>query len=338
MSGSLTLTVDRGRLRPLLAPRLSAAPEAIETFPCFGSTCTVIVSGSGPAGGAGQAARWARRRLLEWHARFSRFLPDSELSLLNRDPRATAPVSPAMARFVEAALAVAELTRGLVDPTLIGELERAGYAAHFAARPVPLREALALAPERAPATPDPEARWRQISVDRHAGSVTRPTGVRLDSGGVAKGLFADVLATTLSGHASFAVDAAGDLRFGGDARRLREVRVASPFDASILHRFELRRGAAATSGIGKRSWLDADGRPAHHLLDPGTGRPAFTGIVQATALAPSALEAEARAKAALLGGPAQAARWLRTGGVVVYEDGGFDVIAPGSELERLETP
>jgi thiamine biosynthesis lipoprotein len=337
MSGSVTFTVDRERLRPWLARETAPALEAIETFPCFGSTCTVIVSGRGPAGAAGEAARRARRRLVEWHARFSRFLPDSELSVLNRDPRATVPVSPAMAQFVEAALAAAELTGGLVDPTLIGELEQTGYAGHFDAAPVPLRVALSLAPDRAPATADPAARWRQINVDPHAGTVTRPAGVRLDSGGVAKGLFADVLARALSGHDSFAVDAAGDVRFGGDARALREVRVASPFDASILHRFDLRDGAAATSGIGKRSWLDADGRPAHHLLDPGTGRPAFTGIVQATALAPGALEAEARAKAALLSGPDQAARWLRTGGVVVYDDGGFDVIAPGSEPERLET-
>jgi thiamine biosynthesis lipoprotein len=37
-------------------------------------------------------------------------------------------------------------------------------------------------------------------------------------------------------------------------------------------------------------------RPAHHLLDPATRRPAYTGVVQATALAPTALEGEALAK------------------------------------------
>jgi len=34
--------------------------------------------------------------------------------------------------------------------------------------------------------------------------------------------------------------------------------------------------------------VDDDARPAHHLLDPRTGRPAYTGVVQATALAPTA--------------------------------------------------
>ena len=71
-----------------------------------------------------------------------------------------------------------------------------------------------------------------------------------------------------------------------------------------------------------RLWRDASGRPAHHLLDPSTGRPAWTGLVGATALAPTALEAETLAKTALLSGPARAARILaRYGGLVVHDDG-----------------
>ena len=88
----------------------------------------------------------------------------------------------------------------------------------------------------------------------------------------------------------------------------------------------------ATSGIGRRSWLDADGRPAHHLLDPSTGRPAFTGIVQVTALAPSALMAEIHAKAAILSGPREGAEWLPRGGVIVFDDGSHEVIEPPAEV------
>jgi thiamine biosynthesis lipoprotein len=329
MSVALTLIADRGVLRPVRPPA-PPAPESIETFPCFGSTCAVIVSG----GDAGAAARRARRRLLEWHGRFSRFLPDSELSRLNRDPRRIVPVSPTMARFVTAAVQIAAHTGGLVDPTLVGEIEQAGYAEHFDSAPVPLAAALSAAGPRAPAAPHPAARWREIDVDPRDGTVSRPPGLGLDAGGVAKGLFGDLLAEALDGHESFAIDAAGDVRLGGGAGLVRPVRAASPFDGSALHAFELRRGAAATSGIGRRSWLDRDGRPAHHLLDPRTGRPAFTGIVQVTALASSGLEAEARAKAALLSGPDQARAWLEHGGVIVYDDGGIDVIAADDGMVR----
>jgi thiamine biosynthesis lipoprotein len=105
------------------------------------------------------------------------------------------------------------------------------------------------------------------------------------------------------------------------------VHVASPFDDSLLHTFELTRAAVATSGIGRRSWLRPDGRPAHHLLDPRTGEPAFTGVVQATAIAPTAAEAEALSKAAVLSGPDGAGRWLTRGGVLVLEDGSYRVMS-----------
>ena len=132
-----------------------------------------------------------------------------------------------------------------------------------------------------------------------------------------------MLAQRLAGAEAFAVDCAGDLRLGGLAR---PVQVASPFDGTVLHTFERGAGGVATSGIGRRSWIDAGGRPAHHLLDPGSGRPAFTGVVQATALAPTALEAEMRAKAAVLSGPDGGRDWLPDGGVLVLDSGEHVVV------------
>jgi thiamine biosynthesis lipoprotein len=106
------------------------------------------------------------------------------------------------------------------------------------------------------------------------------------------------------------------------------VHVTGPYGDSVLHTFELRGGGVATSGIGRRSWIGPDGRVAHHLLDPASGRPAFTGVAQATALAPTALDAEIRAKAALLSGPEAAAGWLEHGGAVVLDDGSCTVLEP----------
>jgi FAD:protein FMN transferase len=302
--------------------------EAVERFACFGGTCEVRVAG--PDGRA--AAARARRQLLEWHDRFTRFSPHSELSRLNADPRDEVPATDTMLALAEAVAVAGEHTGGLVDGTLANEIAAAGYdsgemtrAGSPAARggaALPLALALRLGPRRRPAGASPHRRWRQIVADRGAGVVRRPPGVALDSGGLAKGLFADLLAIELAAHPGFVVNCVGDVRFGEP----RPVRVASPFGDATLHAFALAAGAAATSGISRRSWLDGSGRPAHHLLDPATGAPAFTGIVQATALAPTALEAEARAKAALLSGPDGAAAWLPHGGVVVLEDGTHRVV------------
>jgi thiamine biosynthesis lipoprotein len=301
--------------------------EIIEDFDCFGSRCSVIVTGSGRTGSAVQAAAFAKRTLLAWHTHFSRFQPESELSRLNRDPRETVPVSPMMARFAKAVREAGAFSAGLVDATLLREIEHAGYGQDLPAS-LELTTALTLAPPRMPASPAATKRWQELEVDLSAGTLTRPTGLALDSGGLAKGLFADALGETLATHPSFAINCAGDLLVGGSAQRLRPIRVQSPFDGRTLHTFELAHTGVATSGIGRRSWLDPKGVPGHHLLDPSTGRPAFTGIVQATALAPNALEAEIRAKAAILSGPRSAPAWLSGGGVIVFDDGSHQVLAP----------
>jgi thiamine biosynthesis lipoprotein len=310
----------------MIAERTAPASERSATFACFGSECTVLVTG--PADDAAGAVARCRQQLLSWHDQFSRFQPDSEITRLNDDLRPSVQVSPLMRRVLQAAVRAANDTGGLVDPTLVREIEAAGYARHFEGSGIPLSQALQLAPPRRPSRGRGGAAWRNVSVDRRTSTVTRPRGVRLDPGGIAKGVFADELAASLRSFDAFAIDCAGDLRLGGVLGVLRPVHVASPFDGSVLHTFALADAGVATSGIGRRSWM-RDGRPAHHLLDPATGAPAFTGVVQATALARTATEAEALSKAALLSGPDGADGWLPHGGVIVLDDGSRRVVEPG---------
>src|SRR4051812_46052338 len=301
--------------------------EAGATFECFGSQCSVFVIGDGDAGTPDEAVAWARSELLRWHRDFTRFEADSELSRLNENPSHSVDVSPAMARFVDLVVRAGRLTGGLVDATLLGEIEAAGYTADLA-HATDLRTAVAAAPPRRCAGASRRSKRDLVRVDLTSNVVFRPPGVRFDSGGLAKGLFADILAETLGSHDAFAVDCAGDLRIGGRARLRRPVQVSSPFDGSIIHTFTESAVAAATSGIGRRSWIDGQGAPCHHLLDPATGRPAFTGVVQVTALSSKAAGAEVCAKAAILSGPERARGWLPDGGVVVYDDGQHEIVEP----------
>jgi FAD:protein FMN transferase len=301
--------------------------ELEDAFACFGGTCGVWVTAGEGDPDATRILELVKHRLLGWHSQFTRFDPASELSRLNRDPSETVPASATMIRFVRAARAAAELTGGLVDPTLLEQIEQAGYRVGDEAA-LPLSVALAIAPPRSPARPRPSAGWRGIEVDDVDRTVRRPVGLALDGGGIVKGLCADMIAESLWRLPGYAIDCCGDLRIGGSDPRPRAVRVESPFDGATLHELQLRAGGIATSGIGRRSWIDDRGRPAHHLLDPASGRPAYTGIVQVSALAPTALEAEIRAKAALLSGPDRAWEWLPHGGVVVLEDGSFEALDP----------
>jgi thiamine biosynthesis lipoprotein len=223
---------------------------------------------------------------------------------------------------VRAALWAAERTGGLVDPTLLGALEEAGYrGSRSQVAPAPLEPALAAAPPRQPARPASASRWRLVQVDDAAGVVQRPPGLALDLGGIAKGWAADLVAERLAGCRRFVVEVGGDLRLGDRSGRPWRVDVRDPFTGQVAHTLSLAAGGVATSGIDTRLWALPGGGYAHHLLDPSTGAPAWTGLVCATALAPTACEAEALAKAALLSGPRRARRLLaRAGGVLVHED------------------
>jgi thiamine biosynthesis lipoprotein len=301
--------------------------NAVVVFPSCGGRAAVLAQGPG----AERAADDIRRLFGAWERRLTRFDQRSELSRLNAARSTRLHVSELMARFAEAATEAAARTNGLVDPTLVDEIETAGYRTDLK-RSLPLELGLQLAPARAAAGPHPDARWVQIAVDRPRRIIARPRGTMLDSGGIAKGLFADLAADALAGCDTWAVDCCGDLRIGGTAAQPRRVRVDDPFGRGTpLHELSVTHGGVATSGIGRRSWLDPTGRAAHHLLDPATGRPAFTGIVQATAVAPTALEAETLAKAALLAGPDRAAEWLPHGGVLVFDDTTHIVVEASTE-------
>jgi thiamine biosynthesis lipoprotein len=234
---------------------------------------------------------------------------------------------------VQAALWAAAGSGGLVDPTVIGALERAGYSESWVGKePASLADALLAAPERSSAAAARGSRWREISIDTERSLVRRPVGVRIDIGGVGKGLAADLCALRLTGLRSFAVDAGGDLTVGGTEPVRREVEIRHPLRPEPAHVISLTTGALATSGISNRIWRSGNSY-AHHLIDPATGKPAWTGVIQASAVAATALEAETLAKMALLGGPAGADRLLSTqGGVIVVDDGSVRVFGRAADM------
>lgn len=293
-------------------------PEESASFPCFGGIATVLVGGDGADGrSAHDAVAQAKQLLEEIHRRLTRFERDSELCRLNADPREQVEASPVMLALARAVREAGLISDGLVDATLLTELEAAGYAASRASAGG-LREVLP-APPTGPAAPSALERWRDVGVIE--GSVVRPPGTRIDSGGLAKGLAADLAATLLADHPTVCVICDGDLRVAGDSGAPRRISVMDPAGERRLEEFDLSAGGVATSGVHRRSWRGSDGSVSHHLIDPRSGRPAFTGIVQATALACTAFEADVRAKAALLAGPDHAERYLPYGGVLLLHDG-----------------
>ncbi len=130
-------------------------------------------------------------------------------------------------------------------------------------------------------------------------------GMALDLGGLAKGLGAD-RAAQAAGEAAkndFLLDVGGNLVGRGEwTVGIRNPRGGA--DAPPLRTFTLADGmATATSGNYERQAVRPDGTPVGHLFDPRTGRPAAGGVLQATAIAPTAAEADAWSTALFVLGP-----------------------------------
>jgi thiamine biosynthesis lipoprotein len=308
-------------------------------FDLFGTSVRVLVSGPAPAGEPSPELAGAVAEAVLWscQAELTRFNPGSELSLLNADPAPARVTSKLLAAAVAAARAAADWSGGLVDPTLLDPIEAAGYAeSRVGVKPASLAAAIRVAPPRVPAAPapghGPAPAWAAIEVAGR--QIRRPPGLRLDLGGTAKGFAADRAAAPLAGQQAFAVDAGGDIVVGGVAGTPRTVTVAHPLEGGRTLEFEMLNGAVATSGLGTRVWRTESGF-AHHLLDPSTGRPAWTGVIQATALGASGVEAETLAKTALLSGPRRGLELLEpSGGALVLDDGEVVLAGPLRELAR----
>jgi FAD:protein FMN transferase len=281
-------------------------------------------------------------QLRDFDRRLSRFSPDSELSRFNGDPREQVPASALLRAAVRAGLWAAQRTDGLVDPTLLPQLEAAGYAAsRTGVASAPLQRALSTAPRRRRAHPAADARWRSIEVLEERAAIRRPPGLEFDTGGTGKGLAADLVATRLAGYARYAIDCGGDVRVGGrlpDSEPV-ELEIRNPLLGTAADSFSLARGAIATSGLDARLWRLPDGTHAHHLIDPATGEPAWTGLICASARAPTALEADVVAKAALLSGRDGARELLSEhGGLTIADGGAVERIGPLHNPPRVRLP
>lgn len=312
-------------------------------FRALGSTCRIDVwsdvGGPDPSALADSATEF----IDDLEARWTRFTPGSELARLNRHAGIAVPVSACTVDLVETAIAAWNRTAGAFDPSVGEALAAAGYDRTF--------DDVAVATlDRPPAGRCVVPGCAGIAIDRSGGTITLPPGTTLDLGGIGKGRAADLAAAHVidRGAVGACVDLAGDLRLMGRApeggrwvidvddpdqpgETLATVAIA---DASGTG------GAVATSSIMRRRWGPATA-PAHHLIDPATGRPSTSGVVCATVVAADATWAEIIAKAAVIAGPDRGAALIADAGLaglLVVRTGDTRDVRHAGDIEAFLVP
>ena len=238
-------------------------------FRAMGSDAHLVVVG----GPADLPAR-ARARVAELERRWSRFLPDSEVSELTRRAGTPVTVSPDTVLLVELAVEAFRLSGGSFDPTVLGDVVRAGYDRSFDTSSCDAGDRPGAEPWPQPRSPSPLAGLvigcGEIEID--GSDVRLPEGTGFDPGGIGKGLAADLVTEELleAGAEGACLSLGGDVRVRGvgpDGEPWT-VAVEHPWSVEPIARVGLLDGAVATSTSLKRRW-GADGEVRHHLIDPG---------------------------------------------------------------------
>jgi len=256
----------------------------------------------------------------EWEQILSRFRAESELSRLNQTFDRPVQVSDTLWEVFQYALSAEMITNGLVTPTVLEAMLAAGYDQSF--EDLPRDQYKNEMPVPAAASALSLVLW-----DEAARTICLPRGVRLDFGGVAKGWAAHQTVERLEEFGPALMNAAGDIavsgpRLNGETWRIG---VKNPFaPESDFEVLKLQRCGVATSGRDRRRW-NQNGGLRHHLIDPRTGQPAETEVMTATVIAPTVIEAEAAAKAAVILGGEQGLKWIeadrKLGAIIVLESG-----------------
>ncbi|HEY1592101.1 MAG TPA: FAD:protein FMN transferase [Solirubrobacteraceae bacterium] len=275
------------------------------SFPALGSIAVVAVTEPAALGAARECVEQVIDR---FDLACSRFRDDSELIALNASSGVPVLVSPLLLEAVEAAVRAARLTDGDVDPTVGEALIALGYDRDFDEI-----GADGTATMRIASVPG----WHTITADHDAGTVCTARGVVLDLGATAKALAADHAAAAAGaaiGEAGVLVSLGGDLSIVGppppDGWRVRVTDDHRSDTTAPGQWIALRAGALATSSTTVRRW-ETDGGPAHHLLDPATGRPVASPWRTVSVTAASCLDANIASTASIIRGE-HAPAWLES--------------------------
>lgn len=297
-------------------------------FRAMGTTLSLLL----PEQQAEQGLQIVKSLFAEWEQRLSRFLPESELSQLNQHTGIFVAVSPLLYNVLATALKAARTTDGVYDPALLDQLIQAGYDRNF--------EDLPAEQNRPLFSYHAGGRWREIQLDPLRCRVMLPIGLKLDFGGIAKGMAVDAALAQLqqNGISPALVNAGGDLAVDGLPPTQDHWSISVP-GQNLLWSIPLRSGAVATSSIAHRHWWQ-NGLLRHHLLDPRTGLPAESDLWSVTVVADHCEQAEVAAKVAFILGSEQGIGFLkkhRIAGLLVRANGSWDTTDawPQNLMERM---
>lgn len=232
--------------------------------------------------------------LVDFNQALSTYIPDSEISVFNRDHEVAFEL-PYFPEVLAASAEVYEKSGGAFDPT-VGQLVDAwGFGTEDAIDPDSAQVDSLLE----------YVGFDKISFDARKVS-KKVEGLRLNFSAVAKGQAIDVVGDYLAsqGVANYMVEIGGEVRALGKNQEgeLWTIGIEIPDERQIGGLFDavkLENQGMATSGNYRIFRVLPDGRKVAHTIDPKTGFPKMHTLLSATVFAPNCMYADAYATACM---------------------------------------
>lgn len=239
--------------------------------------------------------------IFKFEKRFSRFLPDSELSFFNKNAGTQQKISAEFIDILQESKIMAERTKGIFNPFILPNLQKAGYKntmlkehknddfLDFSSRKLASYTQLIIGKD-----------WAQI-----------PYGSAIDLGGIGKGYLLDRLAEIIEKTIdNYWVSLGGDVIAKGKNEsgkpwviNVQKANASGPI--AYIENLSMQRLAATTSGIDTRKGVNK-GKNWHHIIDPRTNLPSVSDVVVSTVCNSSAVKADVLAKVAVIVGSTEA--------------------------------
>jgi thiamine biosynthesis lipoprotein len=198
--------------------------------------------------------------------RFSRFNPESELSILNKSSGKGKKITKELFELIEFALNISKKTNGSFDPTIIDFLETYGYDANYnfsrlSNKGVIEKEISGILKTR--------PKYSEIKLNPKNLTIQLKKRQRIDLGGIGKGYAIDLAFKKLLPLENFLINAGGDIKAKGHFKDTKYwpvgLKVPSLGQIGIV---KLNNEAVCCSG----SWARKV-KFFHHLINPKTGKP-----------------------------------------------------------------
>ncbi len=294
----------------LLCSACRPAPVMKETFLAMGGIDVQIIASGLDSAVLKQAVEQAIEQVDQWESELSLYRPESTVNTISKLPGIPVQVTDSTWETLMVAKKAHSLSKGTFDIT-IGPLIRLWKQCEKENR-LPTDEEITHAKQF--------LGFQHLEMDESTRAVTLTLGnfqaqepddithpvysFSIDTGGIAKGLFAEWIHETIINNLSEAEKASLEkliINVGGDmyCRSFRKnlqcvIGIRDPFCGDLWGELSVSAGAVVTSGTYEREFKINE-KSYCHILDPRTGYPVETSLVSVTVSSPEGAMADALA-------------------------------------------